>query len=352
MAQKNSALCRFLSCLTTTTIVAVILWYVITRPEIKSLDDLRDAAGDFKDDVTDVAGDLKDKFTNVDWGDFSDVLKNLTGNRGDLWDRDPFMGDNTKHAWRTNNGKKKGLDLELQNALDETWQNEFYLAVKDWDEGTPDALTLSTKKVAVNYNTCSPVNGVMKVCNANYGATGWLGVNEVITTVPAGIITQSVAKMNEYYLLNAGPDDRQYTMCHEIGHGFGLAHTDEDFMNADLGNCMDYTNRPENNLHPDESNYLLLQSMYGTVGGRRLRSGSEIATDSAKSDIRQSPILTAELRKEYNAAIKELEQARANPKGDQFNWRHLREHSRGAHFARKLGREHVLEVHMLYAMPK
>ena len=29
-----------------------------------------------------------------------------------------------------------------------------------------------------------------------------------------GFIVQSVAKMNEYYLRNAGFDERQYTMCH------------------------------------------------------------------------------------------------------------------------------------------
>jgi len=28
-----------------------------------------------------------------------------------------------------------------------------------------------------------------------------------------------VAKMNEYYLMNADYDHRRFTMCHEIGHG-------------------------------------------------------------------------------------------------------------------------------------
>ena len=55
--------------------------------------------------------------------------------------------------------------------------------------------------------------------------------------------------------------------CHEIGHGFGLPHTDENFNNPDLGNCMDYTSRPQNNLHPDASNFARLRSMYGTFDG-------------------------------------------------------------------------------------
>lgn len=56
-------------------------------------------------------------------------------------------------------------------------------------------------------------------------------------------------------------------MCHETGHGFGLPHTDETFGNADLGNCMDYTNNPERNKQPDESNYKLLADFYGVVDG-------------------------------------------------------------------------------------
>lgn len=49
--------------------------------------------------------------------------------------------------------------------------------------------------------------------------------------------------------------------------GFGLSHTDEDFWNRDLGNCLDYTNHPETNMHPDSSNYQLLAELYGEVAG-------------------------------------------------------------------------------------
>ena len=34
---------------------------------------------------------------------------------------------------------------------------------------------------------------------------------------------------------------------------------------ADLGNCMDYTKKPENNQSPDRSNFLFLERMYGNV---------------------------------------------------------------------------------------
>jgi hypothetical protein len=56
-------------------------------------------------------------------------------------------------------------------------------------------------------------------------------------------------------------------MCHEIGHGFGLLHTDENFLNSPLGDCMDYSNNLKPNLLPGLINFQRLANMYGTVDG-------------------------------------------------------------------------------------
>jgi len=48
-----------------------------------------------------------------------------------------------------------------------------------------------------------------------------------------------------------------------MGHGFGLNHADENFNNADLHTCMDYTNHPENNQTPNENDYSILFELYG-----------------------------------------------------------------------------------------
>jgi len=59
------------------------------------------------------------------------------------------------------------------------------------------------------------------------------------------------------------------SVMYSIGHGFGLPHTDERFWNRDQGNCMDYTNRPQNNMQPDSVNFETLASVYGEIGGTK-----------------------------------------------------------------------------------
>lgn len=51
------------------------------------------------------------------------------------------------------------------------------------------------------------------------GDTKWRGINKILLT--DGYIFASTAKMNEYYFTGTSDTDaqRQYTMCHEIGHG-------------------------------------------------------------------------------------------------------------------------------------
>ncbi|KAI2512283.1 hypothetical protein MHU86_2159 [Fragilaria crotonensis] len=166
----------------------------------------------------------------------------LSGNSGQtaspsspaFQDQDPFNGVNTGNANRWNN-KGAGLQLEVLNALESKWDALFSVAIKNWDSGNPDALTLSVSKVSVDKD-CSQVTGKLKVCNGDYGDTKWRGINQVI--ISNGFIVSSSARLNEFYLATADESQRQYTICHEIGHGFGLPHTDENFYNADLGNCM------------------------------------------------------------------------------------------------------------------
>ena len=146
----------------------------------------------------------------------TDVLDGLDDlSFGGLFNEDPKLGNNQTTRWKSDYIKDDGLHLTLYNALDDTWQSEYSDAIADWQQS--DALQLTTQRVAVDYE-CTRVDGVMVVCNANFGATGWVGINENSIS-SRGVILSSVSKMNEYYLRNADYNHRRFTMCHEVGHG-------------------------------------------------------------------------------------------------------------------------------------
>ncbi|CAB9509618.1 expressed unknown protein [Seminavis robusta] len=179
-------------------------------------------------------------------------------------DQDPWEGLTPNEVVRWNNGGSGGLKLDVVDALDGKWEDIFHAVVKDYDEGAPRALALSTEKQGHDPE-CEPIDNKSKVCNGNYGDTQWRGINQVL--IQNGFIVAATSKMNEFYLAKATNPQKRYTMCHEMGHSFGLPHTDEDFFNEDLGNCMDYTSNPAANVSPDHSNFVFLKDLYGTTPG-------------------------------------------------------------------------------------
>mmetsp|Transcript_15879 Transcript_15879/g.23359 ORF Transcript_15879/g.23359 Transcript_15879/m.23359 type:complete len:383 (-) Transcript_15879:148-1296(-) len=191
---------------------------------------------------------------------------------------DPFEGRNPNDIAKWNHVGKSGLRLNVLNSLEDHWDMLFYVATNEWNSGS-DAVALKVERIEAD-KTCGEEIGYLKVCNGNYGATNWRGLNQIL--MQDGYIIASVAKLNEYYLEFASDDRRQYTMCHEIGHGLGLGHTDEIYNNADLGDCMDYTDTPENNKRPGKRNFETLRNMYGTLQGgdwgrrRRMLRGSDL----------------------------------------------------------------------------
>jgi hypothetical protein len=74
-------------------------------------------------------------------------------------------------------------------------------------------------------------------------------------------------------------------MCQEVGHTFGLDHQDENFDNANLGTCMDYTSDPDgppSNLHPNQHDYDELAIIYAHLDGTTTVSSSVVAGGSGQ----------------------------------------------------------------------
>ena len=203
----------------------------------------------------------------------------------DYYDDDDTWGDGSHDHYTDGEfsqwkNEKNGLQLKIQNALTSDWDEYFFQAVTDWNKAP--ALLLDTGRSNPDL-MCSSVMGIMKVCNDDYGKTGWTSISELYFD-KGNNIASSVAKMNDTYLKDASNPEKQFAMCHEIGHGVGLPHRNENANNADLGSCLDYTFRFENNMQPDSKvDFDNLERMYGRRPGSRRSLASETPRTSISS---------------------------------------------------------------------
>lgn len=132
---------------------------------------------------------------------------------------DPSLGSVGEHnKWRplSEQDPSGGLTLTVLNNLasDNDWNDYLRTSIYEWDNGTPDAVTLNIRSM-IHDPDCRAVRRAMKVCNANYGPTDWRGVNQIL--LQDDYIITSLAKMNDYYLEGTNRAQKQYTMCHELG---------------------------------------------------------------------------------------------------------------------------------------
>jgi len=170
---------------------------------------------------------------------------------------------NANHSWgnyhwaRTSNP----FTLKLGDNLTSVWDSYLNTSSSDWSQST----VLDTTIVAgsTTAKRCKPTAGRVEVCNSKYGNNGWLGVAQI--WVSGNHITQGIVKMNDNYFNTSTyntPAWRNLVLCQEVGHTFGLDHQDENFNNANLGSCMDYTNNPSTNQHPNQHDYDQLENIY------------------------------------------------------------------------------------------
>jgi hypothetical protein len=186
--------------------------------------------------------------------------------------------------------------LKLGNNVSSQWTT--YLAAASLDWTSSNVLNTTVFPGLSNPKNCKPVSGRVEVCNSKYGSNGWLGIASV--WVNGNHITQGTVKLNDTYFSTAKYNTqawRQFVVCQEIGHTFGLAHQDEGFNNLNMGTCMDYTNDPDGtlfgqlgNLHPNAHDYEELETIYGhldpfdtllniSLGNSRSNGGQNVDDD-------------------------------------------------------------------------
>ena len=167
------------------------------------------------------------------------------------------------HSWGNYHWERSSnpVNLPLGDNVDSSWDAYLLIASAEWN----DSLVLDTTVVlgSTNPRRCKTTSGTVQVCNRPYGNNGWLGLASI--SVSGDHITAGYVKLNDTYFNTATyntPAWRQMVMCQEVGHEFGLTHQDENFNNANLNTCMDYTSVPESNQHPNQHDYDELGDIY------------------------------------------------------------------------------------------
>ena len=152
--------------------------------------------------------------------------------------------------------------LKLGDNVNSAWDPYLATASTDWSASA--VLDTTVVPGSAKPQVCRAKAGTVQVCNAAYGSNGWLGIASI--SITAGThITQGTVKLNDTYFNTTSyntPAWRALVTCQEVGHTFGLNHQDENFSNANLGTCMDYTNDPSTNQHPNTHDYQQLDLIY------------------------------------------------------------------------------------------
>lgn len=79
-------------------------------------------------------------------------------------------------------------------------------------------------KDATTRNTCARISGQVRVCDYDYGATGWSGQASAALD-SNGHITGANVKINSRYVGSSSTKDQFTVGCHEMGHALGLPHS-------------------------------------------------------------------------------------------------------------------------------
>lgn len=175
------------------------------------------------------------------------------------------------HAWSTYHWQRTTDQISppVHDNVDSRWQKYYEMAVADWNKST--VIESGMAPGTVSPKRCPQVSGTIQVCNERYGRNGWLGLASI--SISGGHIVSGTTKVNDSYYTAGSIYDADANgdgikewmaavMCQEIGHDYGLGHQDENQNDDRTNSCMEYTNNPVGNEHPDFHDYDQLLLIY------------------------------------------------------------------------------------------
>ncbi|MCX4027124.1 hypothetical protein H0A36_21540 [Endozoicomonas sp. SM1973] len=155
------------------------------------------------------------------------------------------------------------FNLQVVDSMTASWEGELVEALSRWSYSNVISLAITSANDSHHTRKrCRMVKGQIRVCNAEYGFNGWLGL-ATIGLDASGHIDRGTAKMNDSYTSYwAILGEKNHVICQEIGHVLGLGHTSEDGTSQKT--CMDYSTDLDSQW-PNGHDYSELESIYQHV---------------------------------------------------------------------------------------
>lgn len=201
------------------------------------------------------------------------------------------------HAWGNYHWARTAnpFTVKLGNNLSGSWPSFLNTTSADW---TVSDVLDTTVVTGAGGKNCRATSGRVEVCNRKYGNNGWLGIAQI--WINGDHITQGTVKVNDTYFTTPSYNTtawKNLVMCQEVGHTFGLDHQDETFDNANLETCMDYTNNPATNQHPNAHDYDELRTIYAhfdtfttvSQSAAQLAANNRTVPDTDGGDVNDDP---------------------------------------------------------------
>ena len=189
-----------------------------------------------------------------------------------------------------------------------TWVTRYNTAMTDWRRASMTKIKPYTAFIGPQSPSCPMVTGQISSCDGSYGGNGWLGLATI--NISGSHITRGKSQVNNSYFNMAAYNTvpwRQFVICQEIGHNFGLGHVNVVFNNPNTGSCMDYTNDPDggaggasgsdpNNMHPNAHDYALINAKHNHIGFLP----PTLLSDPDMTDLAEPVVAEPQAAKEYN----------------------------------------------------
>ncbi len=151
-------------------------------------------------------------------------------------------GLNGYHWTKPASGDRK-IDVRMYHLQ---YEGQFRDAIGEWGKRTEFSFSVSN----VDSNCDIPTDDLrLKVCDGDYGNTGWSGITDVILEKDGSKhISRGRLRLNTYYRMDSSI--ARSIWCHEAGHYLGLNHRGTTGTTSDdPDSCMSY--HPASPQHPD-----------------------------------------------------------------------------------------------------